>query len=89
MWWWARAANPPTGEAAKACCAAAYGSDVATLLLGDSYHPGGLTLTRRLAAQLGLRRDAHVLDVASGRGATAMALAGISTCGSQASTSRR
>jgi hypothetical protein len=75
MWWWARVTTTRTREAAEACCAAAYGSDVAALLLGDSYHPGGLTLTRRLAAQLGLPRDAHVLDVASGRGATATVLA--------------
>jgi len=60
----------------KACCAAAYGSDVVALLLGDSYHPGGLELTRRLARQLDLPRRAHVLDVAAGRGATARLLAG-------------
>ena len=64
-----------TGQRLKACCAAAYGSDVVTLLLGDSYHPGGLGLTRRLAAALGLSPGARVLDVASGRGATAILLA--------------
>jgi hypothetical protein len=76
MWWWAQVTTTRTREAAKTCCAAAYGSDIAALLLGDSYHPGGLSLTRRLAGQLGLPRDAHVLDVASGPGATAMMLAG-------------
>jgi ubiquinone/menaquinone biosynthesis C-methylase UbiE len=76
MWWWAQVTTTRTREAAKACCAAAYGSDIAALLLGDSYHPGGLSLTRRLAGQLGLSRDAHVLDVASGPGASAMMLAG-------------
>lgn len=60
---------------AKACCAAAYGSDVVALLLGESYHPGGLALTRRLADRLALRPGAAVLDVASGRGATALLLA--------------
>jgi ubiquinone/menaquinone biosynthesis C-methylase UbiE len=64
-----------TPEQIKACCAAAYGSDLAALLLGDSYHPGGLALTRRLARQLDLPPDAHVLDVAAGRGATARVLA--------------
>lgn len=59
----------------KACCAAAYSSDVVTLLLGDSYHPGGAALTRRLADSLSLARDGRVLDVASGRGTTALLLA--------------
>jgi arsenite methyltransferase len=59
----------------KACCAAAYSSDVVALLLGDSYHPGGTTLTRRLADTLGLAPGSRVLDVASGRGTTALLLA--------------
>jgi ubiquinone/menaquinone biosynthesis C-methylase UbiE len=62
-------------ERLKACCAAAYGSDIVALLLGDSYHPGGRALTRRLADGLGLRAGADVLDVASGAGATARLLA--------------
>ncbi|MFR9775890.1 class I SAM-dependent methyltransferase [Micromonospora sp. MS34] len=61
---------------AKACCAAVYGSDLVALLLGDSYHPGGLALTRRMADRLALRAGATVLDVASGRGATALLLSG-------------
>ncbi|MEO3928488.1 methyltransferase domain-containing protein [Micromonosporaceae bacterium B7E4] len=64
----------PAAEA-KACCAAAYGSDVVALLLGDSYHPGDLALTRRLADRLALRPGSAVLDVAAGRGATALLLA--------------
>jgi arsenite methyltransferase len=71
--------NPPIPPASaaetKACCAAAYGSDVVALLLGESYHPGGLALTRRLADQLALRVGDRVLDVASGRGTTALLLA--------------
>jgi arsenite methyltransferase len=59
----------------KACCAAAYSSDLVTLLLGDSYHPGGLALTRRLAAGMGLRTGQSVLDVASGRGTSALTIA--------------
>lgn len=62
-------------EALKACCAAVYGQDVVGLVLGDSYHPGGLELTRRLARALGLRPGSRVLDVASGPGATAFLLA--------------
>jgi 2-polyprenyl-3-methyl-5-hydroxy-6-metoxy-1,4-benzoquinol methylase len=59
----------------KSCCAAAYSSDVVTLLLGESYHPGGLGLTRRLASHLSPSPGARVLDVACGRGATALLLA--------------
>lgn len=59
----------------KACCAAAYSSDIVAMLLGDSYHPGGLTLTRRLASHLGLTKGARVLDAAAGRGTTALLLA--------------
>ncbi|QOV41564.1 methyltransferase domain-containing protein [Streptomyces ferrugineus] len=65
----------PRDDDLKACCAAAYSSDAVTLLLGDSYHPGGTTLTRRLADTLGLVPGNRVLDVASGRGTTALLLA--------------
>ena len=61
--------------AVKACCAAAYGHDAVALLLGESYHPGGLALTRRLADQLRLRRGHRVADVACGPGTTARLLA--------------
>ncbi|WP_137990774.1 class I SAM-dependent methyltransferase [Streptomyces vilmorinianum] len=64
-------------DAIKSCCAAAYSSDVVALLLGDSYHPGGTTLTRRLADALALTPGARVLDVASGRGTTALLLADV------------
>lgn len=59
----------------KACCAASYGSDAVALLLGESYHPGGLSLTRRLADRLRLRDGGRVVDVAAGPGATARLLA--------------
>ncbi|GGL35473.1 hypothetical protein GCM10010095_21050 [Streptomyces anthocyanicus] len=59
----------------KACCADAYAKDVVALLLGDSYHPGGTALTRRLAGRLHLAEESRVLDVASGRGTTALLLA--------------
>ncbi|MGH3159783.1 MAG: class I SAM-dependent methyltransferase [Streptosporangiaceae bacterium] len=68
--------HSPTGEEVKACCAAAYSSDAVALLLGDSYHPGGATLTRRLADALTLTPGTRVLDVAAGRGSTALFLAG-------------
>lgn len=59
----------------KACCAAAYSRDAVALVLGDSYHPGGLALTRRLADALELRPGKRVIDVASGPGTTARLLA--------------
>jgi arsenite methyltransferase len=70
--------GPVTGSVdgdVKACCARSYQSDVVALILGESYHPGGLELTRRLAGSLGLRSGQKVLDVASGPGATAFLLA--------------
>lgn len=62
-------------EEAKACCARSYQQDAVALILGESYHPGGLDLTRRLARSMDLRRGQRVLDVASGPGATAFLLA--------------
>ena len=59
----------------KSCCAAAYESDFARLLLGDSFHPGGLALTERLGQLLAFSPRDHVLDVASGRGESALFLA--------------
>lgn len=62
-------------EGAKSCCAAVYGVDLVGLFLGESYHPGGIELTRRLATLVELLPGQRVLDVASGVGATAVLLA--------------
>lgn len=62
-------------ETIKACCVALYDSDWATLLLGDSYHPGRLKLTERLGELLALQPRDRVLDVASGLGTSAIFLA--------------
>lgn len=59
----------------KTCCAALYESEWARLLLGDSFHPGGLALTERLGVLLGLRPGWRVLDVAAGQGSSALFLA--------------
>ena len=59
----------------KQCCAQLYESDIAKLLLGDSFHPGGLQLTERLGELLQLTAKSRVLDVASGTGASALFLA--------------
>src|SRR5260370_32502076 len=56
-------------------CGAFYGSDVALLLLGESFHPGGPHLTTRLGQLTPRPRDSRVLDVADGRGISAFHVA--------------
>jgi arsenite methyltransferase len=68
-------ANMPGDTEVKTCCAAVYQSDWARLLLGDSFHPGGLELTGHLGTLLNLGPDSYVLDVASGQGTSAIHLA--------------
>ncbi|MGH9069629.1 MAG: class I SAM-dependent methyltransferase [Acidimicrobiales bacterium] len=59
----------------KSCCADLYSSDIARMLVGESFHPGGLELTTRLGELLHLDPSHHVLDVASGLGTSAVHLA--------------
>ena len=63
------------GREIKLCCASFYQSDLVRMLLGDVLHPGGLTLTHHLGGVIGLGSDDHVLDVACGRGVSAVHLA--------------
>ena len=69
------------GEAAqdargrKACCASLYDSAPVRLLLGDTLHPGGLALTHCLGKLMDIQRDQLVLDIACGRGVSAVAVA--------------
>ena len=65
----------PPDATVKQCCATFYGSDTARFLLGDSFHPGGTQLTHELAQRMQLGPHSRVLDVASGRGTTALYLA--------------
>src|SRR5260370_7302009 len=69
------ATNMPGDMEVKACCANVYQSDWARLLLGDSFHPGGLELTEHLGTLVDLGPGRSVLDVASGQGASAIRLA--------------
>ena len=59
----------------RVCCATFYQSDLVRTLLGDVFHPGGLALTHHLGQMIGLGRGHRVLDVACGRGASAVHLA--------------
>jgi arsenite methyltransferase len=67
--------DPTTDREIKICCAAFYQSDIVRMLLGDIFHPGGLALTRHLGEVIGLGPGDRVLDVACGRGASAIHLA--------------
>ncbi len=58
-----------------ACCVASYDHPAVRWVLGDSWHPGGLPLTTRLAEAAGVGTQSRVLDAGSGRGATAVHLA--------------
>src|SRR5262245_47634322 len=66
--------QPAESGTLKACCAAVYQSDFARMLLGDSFHPGGLSLTKILGERLALAPGMRVLDVASGKGESAIFL---------------
>ena len=64
-----------TDAQVKKCCATLYESDLVRYLLGDSFHPGGYQTTRRLGDMLSLNFSSRVLDVACGKGTTAVFLA--------------
>ncbi|MHA2253962.1 MAG: class I SAM-dependent methyltransferase [Candidatus Kariarchaeaceae archaeon] len=57
------------------CCTNFYEDDLVSFLLGDSLHPGGLQLTRELGRMLKLTEDFKVLDLACGKGNSAIILA--------------
>ena len=57
------------------CCADLYQLPITHFLLGESFHPGGVELTRQLANQCLIGRESKVLDLACGRGATSLFLA--------------
>lgn len=66
---------PQTDEELKSCCANLYEHEAVRFFLGESYHPGGLELTFKLAERLELKPGDKVLDIASGLGTSAIALA--------------
>ena len=69
------AAREPSPPDIKQCCAAVYDSEFTRMLLGDSFHPGGVRLTERLGQLLELNARTRVLDVAAGAGTSGIFLA--------------
>ena len=65
---------------AKACCADLYQSELASMILGDSMHPGGLALTNQMARLMKIPPGAWVVDLASARGISAMAVSRVFKC---------
>ena len=57
------------------CCAALYELPIVEYLLGQSFHPGGIKLTRRLASATLIAPGTDVLDVACGNGNSARVVA--------------
>jgi arsenite methyltransferase len=64
----------------KACCADLYQSPLAQLFLGDTLHPGGLALTQRLGQLMNIQPGDWTVDLASGRGISAMAVSRMFYC---------
>ena len=65
----------PDAADVAACCAISYSHPAARWLLGESFHPGGLDLTARLAGLMDLGPACRVLDVGSGLGTSSVFLA--------------
>lgn len=61
-------------EQTAACCTDLYQLPITQLLLGDSFHPGGLSLTRKLAEKTLVNRQSIVVDIAAGKGHSAQFL---------------
>lgn len=64
----------------KACCATAYSSEAVRFLLGDSFHPGGASLTARLGRALDVGPGKTIADIACGLGTSAIQLSRESGC---------
>lgn len=63
-----------------ACCSIIYSHPLATWLIGESFHPGGLALTDELAAFTRLGPGSRLLDAGCGRGVSTIHLAESTGC---------
>ncbi len=63
-----------------ACCTTLYSHPLASWLLGESLHPGGLALTDRVADLAGIGIDSCVLDAGCGHGSSSLHLAARRGC---------
>ena len=70
----AESPQSPTDETAV-CCSAFYEQELVQQLMGDSFHPGGIDLTKRLINRLNLPAKSKVADIACGIGTTTCLLA--------------
>jgi SAM-dependent methyltransferase len=83
---WPDPLDPPTltqllcGGDAKSCCASLYASPAVRWVLGDELHPGADATTRSALELIGVGPADRLLDVASGRGDSAILAAGELGC---------
>ena len=63
-----------------ACCSIIYSHPLATWLIGESFHPGGLALTDELALLTELGPGMRLLDAGCGRGTSTVHLAESTGC---------
>lgn len=66
---------PETDEELKTCCANLYENEIVKFFLGESFHPGGIELTLKLAEKLNINENKKVLDIASGLGTSSIEIA--------------
>lgn len=57
---------------ARSCCGSLYANPAVRWVLGDELHPGGQATTRRALELIGVGPGDRLLDIASGRGASAV-----------------
>lgn len=67
-------------ETVAACCTTLYSHPLASWLLGESLHPGGLDLTDQLADHAEIGIDSCVLDAGCGHGSSSLHLAARRGC---------